>query len=63
MHGFLLLLIWVGIGSVIYVFTQEQHRMHRRIEKQHRKGKDKVDRKPVKDLMEKTEEKIIGERK
>jgi len=60
---FLLLLIWVGIGSFIYVFTQEQHRMHRRIEKQHRKEKDKADRKLVKDLMEKTEEKMLEKEK
>lgn len=58
MPGFILLLIWLSIGSVLYVYTQENHKMYWRIHKQQRKDKEDADKKLVKEIMENTENPI-----
>ncbi len=56
MPGFILLLIWLAIGSILYVYTQENHKMHWKINKQQRKEKENADKVLVKELIEDTED-------
>ena len=63
MPGFILLLIWITIGSVIYVYTQENHKMHWKIQKQQRKEKDTADKELVKELIDTTEDKLLRKKK
>ena len=51
MPGFFFLLAWIGIGSVVYVLTQEHHMMHWRLQKQQRKEGDEHDKKIIKELI------------
>ncbi|HEC82497.1 MAG TPA: amino acid permease [Thermoplasmatales archaeon] len=51
MPGFLLLLAWVGIGSVIYVTTMESHRLHWRMYKEEKKEKELIDKEIIKKLI------------
>lgn len=51
MPGFIFLLAWTGIGSVVYVLTQESHRMHWRLFKEEKKGKELIDREIVSRLL------------
>lgn len=53
MPGFIFLLIWIGVGSVLYVFTQEHHRMHWRVYKEERKEKEGVDKELISGLFQK----------
>jgi len=51
MNGFLFLLVWIGIGSVIYALTLEKHRLFWRLEKQQRKEKERRDRELIEKLV------------
>jgi len=53
MPGFLFLIAWITIGSIIYALTLEKHRLFWRLEKQQRKEKEKIDEKTIKKLLEK----------
>ncbi len=63
MPGFILLLIWIAIGSIVYVYTQENHKMHWKIQKQQRKEKEIADEELVKELIDATEDKILRKKK
>lgn len=63
MPGFILLLIWIAIGSIVYVYTQENHKMHWKIQKQQRKEKDTADKELVKELIDTTEDKLLRKKK
>ncbi len=51
MPGFILLLVWTGIGSVIYVLTLEHHQMHWRLFKEEKKEKEIADEKAIEDIV------------
>ncbi len=51
MPGFIFLLLWMGIGSVVYVLTQESHRMHWRLFKEEKKEKEIIDKEIVSGLL------------
>jgi APA family basic amino acid/polyamine antiporter len=51
MPGFILLLIWLSIGSIIYVYTQEKHKMYWRIQRQQRKEKERADKKLIREII------------
>ena len=53
MPGFIFLLVWMGIGSVIYALTMEKHKLFWRLEKQQRKEKEERDKKIIEKLMKK----------
>ena len=53
MNGFLFLLTWIGIGSVIYALTLERHKLFWRLEKQQRKEKEEIDKKIIEKMMKK----------
>jgi len=53
MPGFIFLLAWIGIGSVVYVLTQEHHRMHWRLQKQQRKEREHLDEEIIREIVEK----------
>ncbi len=55
--GLLLLLAWIAAGSILYVLTQERHKMHWRLEKIHRKEKQMADEELIKELIKKSENK------
>ena len=57
MPGFILLLTWLSIGSILYVYTQEKHKMHWRIQKQQRKEKEREDKKLIREIIGSAEEK------
>lgn len=61
--GFLLLLTWLAVGSLLYIFTQEKHRLHWRLQRQHRKEKEKADENFIKKIWESVEDKIGKEKK
>ena len=63
MPGFILLLVWIALGSVLYVFNQERHRLYWRIQKQQRKEKEVADRDLVKGLMDEIEDKLVKKKK
>ena len=63
MPGFLLLLAWIAIGTILYVFTQESHKLHWILQKQQRKEQDISDKEFVKELIEKTDEILSGKKK
>ena len=63
MPGFLLLLTWISIGSIVYIYTQEKHQLHWRLQKQQRKEKDTADEELIKDLIEKTDEVLSKKKK
>jgi amino acid transporter len=49
--GFILLLTWLTIGSILYVYNQEKHNMHWRIQKQQRKEKEEADKSLIKEII------------
>ena len=57
MPGFIFLLAWMGIGSVLYVLTQEHHKMHWRVYKEERKEKEDVDKDLITNLIQKEDKK------
>jgi APA family basic amino acid/polyamine antiporter len=59
MIGFLLLLAWISIGSIVYIYTQEKHQLHWRLEKQQRKEKDHSDKELIKKLIDDEEDDIL----
>jgi APA family basic amino acid/polyamine antiporter len=63
MPGFLLLLTWISIGSIVYIYTQEKHQLHWRIQKQQRKEKDDADKELIKELVSTQENKIFPKKK
>jgi len=63
MLGFLLLLAWITVGSIVYIYTQEKHQLHWRIQKQHRKEKDTADKELIKDLVDTEKNKISKKKK
>ena len=63
MPGFLLLLTWIVIGSVVYIYTQEKHQLHWRLQKQQRKEKDDADKVLIKELVSAEKNKIIKKKK
>ena len=50
-NGFLFLLAWIGIGSIIYALTLERHKLFWRLEKQQRKEKERIDEELIKKLI------------
>ena len=52
MPGFLLLLIWIVIGSIVYIYTQEKHQLHWRLQKQSRKETELLDKDVIENLIE-----------
>jgi len=63
MPGFLLLLTWIAIGSVIYIYTQEKHQMHWRLHKQQRKEGEEADKELIKNLIETENNPIVKKKK
>ena len=63
MLGFLLLLTWISIGSILYIYTQEKHQLHWRLEKQQRKEKDKSDKDLIKKLFDDEEDEILKKKR
>ena len=63
MPGFLLLLTWIVIGSAVYIYTQEKHQLHWRLQKQQRKAKDDADKVLIKELVSAEKDKIIKKKK
>jgi len=57
MPGFILLLIWLSVGSILYVFTQEKHKMYWRMQRQQRKEKENADKKLIREIIGGAEEK------
>ncbi|RLF62053.1 MAG: hypothetical protein DRN33_06005, partial [Thermoplasmata archaeon] len=57
MPGFIFLLVWIGIGSIVYVFTQEHHKMHWKVYKEERKEKESVDKELIAGLIQKEDKK------
>ncbi|RLF48548.1 MAG: hypothetical protein DRN10_02420, partial [Thermoplasmata archaeon] len=53
MPGFILLLVWTGIGGVVYVLTLEHHQMHWRLFKEEKKEKEKADKETIKEMVKK----------
>ncbi len=53
MNGFIFLLVWIGIGSIIYALTLEKHKLFWRLEKQQRKEKEERDRKFIESMVKK----------
>jgi len=51
MPGFILLLVWTGVGSVVYVLTLERHRMHWRLFKEEKKEKEIADEEAIKEMV------------
>ena len=52
MPGFLLLLAWIGAGCIVYMYTQENHRLHWRLQKQNRKEMEEADKEFIKKLVD-----------
>ena len=51
MPGFIFLLIWIAIGSVVYVLTMEKHKLPWRLYKEQRKEKTLMDEKLISELV------------
>jgi len=62
MPGFLLLLTWIAVGSIVYIYTQEKHQLHWRLQKQQRKEKDDADKELIKELVDGEKDKIRKKR-
>ena len=60
MSGYLFLLFWCAVGTIIYVLTLESHKMYWRLEKQRRKEKEEADKEFIKDLIKAVRDQIIG---
>ena len=58
MPGFLLLLTWISVGSIVYVYTQEKHQLYWRLQKQQRKEKEDLDKEFIKELVRNENDKI-----
>ena len=56
MPGFIFLLIWIGIGSVVYVLTLETHKLPWRVYKEEKKEKSKLDEELISKLVEPIDE-------
>jgi APA family basic amino acid/polyamine antiporter len=63
MPGFLLLLAWITIGCIVYMYTQEKHRLHWRLQKQNRKEMDNADKELIKKLIDTEKNKIDKKKK
>ena len=63
MLGFLLLLTWIVIGSLVYIYTQEKHQLHWRLQKQQRKEKEDADKELIKELVDTEKDKITNKKK
>jgi APA family basic amino acid/polyamine antiporter len=63
MPGFLLLITWISVGSIVYIYTQEEHQLHWRLQKQHRKEKEESDKELIKELMTAEKDKISKKEK
>lgn len=53
MSGFIFLITWIGIGSIIYVLTMESHKLPWRIYKEEKKEKEKIDKEIISRLIKK----------
>lgn len=51
MPGFMFLISWIGVGSVIYVLTLESHKLPWRIYKEEKKEKEKVDKEIIEKMI------------
>ena len=51
MPGFIFLLIWIAIGSVVYVLTMEKHKLPWRLYKEQKKEKTLMDEKLISELV------------
>ena len=58
MPGFILLITWISVGSIVYIYTQEKHQLHWRIQKQQRKEKEDSDKELIKELVDSEKDKI-----
>ena len=61
--GFLLLIVWSAIGTVVYVLTLERHKTYWKVQKQQRKAKDMADKELIKELVGTEEDRIIKKKK
>ena len=57
--GFLLLVAWSAIGTVVYILTLERHKTYWKLQKQQRKEKDNADKELIKKLVDTTEDRIL----
>ncbi len=63
MPGFLFLITWISVGSIVYIYTQEKHQLHWRLQKQQRKEKDTADKELIKELVNTEKDKISKKKK
>ncbi len=63
MSGFLFLLVWIVIGSIVYIYTQEKHQLHWRLQKQQRKEKEDADKELIKDLINTEKDMVVKKKK
>ena len=63
MPGFLLLLAWITVGCIIYMYTQENHQLHWRLQKQNRKEMEEADKELIEKLIDTEKNKIIDKKK
>jgi APA family basic amino acid/polyamine antiporter len=63
MPGFLLLLAWITAGCIVYMYTQEKHHLHWRLQKQNRKEMDNADKELIKKLIDTEKNKIVKKKK
>ena len=61
--GFILLVVWSAIGTVVYVLTLEHHKTYWKVQKQQRKEKDIADKELIKQLVDIEKEKISKKKK
>jgi APA family basic amino acid/polyamine antiporter len=57
--GFLLLITWIVAGSLVYIYKQEKHQLHWRLQKQQRKEKEDADKELIKQLVDNEKDKIL----
>jgi len=63
MLGFLFLITWISVGSIVYIYTQEKHQLHWRLQKQQRKEKEESDKELIKKLFDNEKDKILKKKK
>lgn len=63
MPGFLLLLAWITVGCIVYMYTQENHQLHWRLQKQNRKEMEEADKELIEKLIDTEKNKIVDKKK
>jgi len=57
--GFILLVVWSAIGTVVYILTLEHHKTYWKVQKQQRKEKDIADKELIKELVDTETDQIV----